>query len=139
MPKLARVQQICLPILRSYPALQGVKISTWVEDIDYRSMPMILVRRMGGHRHARRPMDFGLTVIEMTAYGAVGLPETENVFDDALEALYKAVRYQTQTDSGYLHSMKETMGATSFDSPFQDTWRVQGLIQLGMRPPRSTT
>ena len=76
----------------------------------------------------------------MTAYTVApdgGLPETEQLYEDALEALYEAVRKQTQTDAGYLHSIKETLGATQFSSLFQDSWRVQGLIQLGIRPPRS--
>jgi len=78
-----------------------------------------------------------LPVIEMTAYNTTNLIETDRLYDDALEALYAAVRNQTQTDAGYLHSMKETLGATEADSPFQDSWSVFGLIQLGLRPPHS--
>lgn len=138
MPAIPRIQSVALPILRAYPALQGVSITSWVPDIDYRDFPMINIRRVGGVRHDTRPDLLDRTVIEMTAYGTEGLPETELIYLDALEALYEAVRDQTQTDAGYLHSIKETMGMTQFSSLFMDSWRVQGLIALGVRPPRST-
>lgn len=140
MSKLPRVAQVALPILREELAPATFKkIGTWNEDIDYREFPMLTLRRVGGPRHAKRPTQLGLSVIEMTAYGTEGLPETEQDYEDALEVLYEAVRRQTQTPAGYLHSIKETMGATQFSSLFQDSWRVQGLIQLGVRPPRLTT
>ncbi|AVJ50768.1 tail terminator [Mycobacterium phage OlanP] len=135
MAKMPRVQAVVLPILRA--ALPDVKVGSWIEDIDYRTFPMVNVRRVGGPRHETRPDKLALPVIEMTAYGREGLVETEKLYEDALEALYDAVKYQTQTPAGYLHSIKETMGATQFSSLFQDSWRVQGLIQLGVRPPRS--
>lgn len=137
-PKLARVQRIVLPILRAEFADydRAVKVGSWTEDIDYRDFPMFNVKRLGGARHPRRPTKFAKTVIELTVYDTVDLPTAEDLYDVALEALYKAVRKQTQTPYGYLSSMKETMGATEFSSPFQDSWRVQGLIQLGIRPPR---
>lgn len=139
MPKLARVQRIALPILRDSLADYGrpIKVGTWNEDIDYRDLPMINVRHLGGTRHGKRPTEFAKPVIEMTVFDHIDLPTTEDLYDDALEALYEAVRKQTQTPYGYLHSIKETMGATEFGSPFQDSWRVQGLIQLGIRPPRA--
>lgn len=137
MPKIPRIQQIVLPILRD--ALPGVRCGSWVEDVDHRVYPFINVRRIGGTRHERRPNELALPVIEMTAYGDKGLVETETLYDDALEALYAAVRRQTQTPSGYLHSIKETMGMTQFSSKFMDSWRIQGLIQLGVRPPRTIT
>ena len=147
-PKLARVQKIVLPILRGHndeqdkvsvrDDLSGVHVGTWTEDIDYREFPLVNIRRLGGPRDPKRPTKFAKPVIEMTVYDVVDLPTTEDLYDTALEALYEAVRKQTQTPYGYLHSMKETMGATYFGSPFQDSWRVQGLIQLGVRPPRST-
>lgn len=134
MSKMPRVQAVLLPILRN--ALpETVKVGTWVEDIDYRHFPMINLRRIGGARHEVRYSDLALPVVEMTAFGIEGLPETEQLYEQALEALYEAVRLQTLTDAGYLHSIKETMGATQFSSLFQDSWRVQGLIQFGVRPP----
>lgn len=135
MPRLARVQQVVLPILRARPQLAGVHIGTCGEDIDYRMFPTINIRRIGGSHNWRRPKELVVPVIEMTAYGSVGLVETELLYDDALEALYDAVLYQVQTPVGYLHSIKETMGSTQFSSLFQDSWRIQGLIQLGVRPP----
>ena len=137
MPKMPRVSSVVLPILRA--ALPDVTVTTWGADIDYRQFPFINVRRVGGIRHAIRPEQLDKAVIEMTAYGSEGLPETELLYVSALEALYRAVREQTLTDTGYLHSMKETMGMTQFSSPFQDSWRVQGLIQLGVRPSQSLT
>lgn len=133
---MPRVQAVVLPILRA--ALPDVTVTTWGADIDYREFPIINIRRVGGTRHGERPDMLDKAVIEMTAYTNVGLPETELLYIDALEALYEAVRKQTQTDAGYLHSIKETMGMTQFSSLFMDSWRVQGLIALGVRPPRST-
>ncbi|MDV6975337.1 hypothetical protein [Mycobacterium intracellulare] len=136
-PKLPRVQKIALPILRAYPDLEGVTIGSWVADVDHRKFPLINVRRVGGRgRNSKRPNQLALVVVEMTAYGNEDLPATEDLYDVALEALYEAVLRQKVTPYGHLGSIKETMGATEFGSPFQDTWRVQGLIQLGIRPPR---
>ena len=138
MPVMPRVQSVVIPILRAAPGLDGVTISSWVPDIDYREFPLINIRRVGGVRHGERPELLDKSVIEMTCYTTTGLPDTENLYAEALEALYEAVRKQTQTDAGYLHSIKETMGATQFSSLFMDSWRIQGLIALGVRPPRST-
>lgn len=137
MSVMPRASTIVLPILRA--ALPGITVSTWGADIDYRQFPFINIRRVGGIRHDRRPYQLNKPVFEMTAYTSEGLPETEQLYENALEALYQAVRKQTLTDAGYLHSIKETMGATQFSSPFQDSWRVQGLIQLGVRPPQPLT
>lgn len=140
MSKLPRVAKIVLPILRETFTPQGVTVNSWIPDIDFREFPMLQVRRLGGARNPKRPLLLGTPVIELTAYTKTpegGLPETEQLYEDALEALYEAVRRQTPTEAGYLHSMKETLGATQFSSLFQDSWRVQGLIQLGIRPPRS--
>ena len=137
MPAMPRVQSVVLPILRAALPTE-VTVTSWGADIDYREFPIINIRRVGGVRHGERPDLLDKSVIEMTAYTTEGLPETELLYSDALEALYEAVRKQTQTDAGYLHSIKETMGATQFSSLFMDSWRVQGLIALGVRPPRST-
>ena len=148
MSKLPVVHMIALPILRGHndledpisvlPDLTGVKVGTWIEDIDYRMFPMINLRRLGGVRNIDAPHLYGLSVIEMTVYGTEGEIETEEMYEDALEILYDAWLKQTPTPHGYLQSVKETMGATQFSSLFQDSWRIQGLIQLGVRPPRST-
>jgi len=144
LPALPRVQTVMLPILNAYPAIANrvpaVKCGTWIPEIDYRDFPLIHLRRVGGSRNRNHPTKLSLSVIEMTAFGAVSLPDTENLYEDALEALYDAVERQVVVpDVGHLSSIKETMGATQFGSPFQDSWRVQGLIQLGVRPPRPTS
>ena len=136
MPVMPRVQSVVLPIIRE--ALPDVTVTSWGADIDYRDFPLINIRRVGGVRHGEHPELLDKSVIEMTCYTTTGLPDTENLYAEALEALYEAVRKQTQTDAGYLHSIKETMGATQFSSLFMDSWRIQGLIALGVRPPRST-
>lgn len=137
MPAFPRVSSIVLPILRA--KLPDVTFSTWGADIDHRVFPFINIRVVGGSRNDLRPNTFGRSTIEMTAYTDTGLPEAELLYMDALEVLYEAVDKQTQTDAGYLHSIKETMGMTQFGSLFADSWRVQGLIQLGVRPPQSIT
>lgn len=137
MGSMPRVQQVVAPILRQDPRLAGVEITTWVPDIDYRGFPMINIRRIGGIRNPKAPNTHTLPVIEMSAYSNEGLPECEELYEDALDALYDAVRYQIQTPAGYLQSMYETMGATQFSSLYQDSWRIQGLIRLGVRRPRS--
>ena len=150
MPKMPSVQAVTLSILRGHndlldsvsilPGLVGVKVGDWVEDIDYRNFPMLSVRRLGGFRHRTRPKQLAFPVIELTSYVQAprgDLTECEKLFETALEVLYDAVKYQTQTDSGYLHSIKETMGTTQFSSLYQDSWRTQGLIQLGLKPPRN--
>lgn len=132
MSRMPRISPIVLQILRE--ALPGVTVTTWGADIDYRDYPLINIRHVGGKRHETKPLVLSMPVIEMTAYTAVGLPETEQLYEDALEALYEAQRLQKLYPTGYLHSMKETMGMTQFSSLFMDSWRVQGLIQLGLRP-----
>ncbi|WXX09733.1 tail terminator [Mycobacterium phage MS619] len=139
MSKLPRVQTVVAPILRNDPRLDGVTVVTWVPDIDFREFPMLQVRRIGGIRNPNAPLLHTLPVIELTAYTTDGLIETEELYETALEVLYDAVRNQTQTEAGYLTSIYETLGATQFSSLFQDSWRIQGLIRLGVRRPRSTT
>lgn len=137
MASTPRIQEIVLPILRADPALAGVTVVTWVPDIDFREFPMINIRRIGGSRHEKRPTKFSTPVIEMSVFSKESLIEAERIYETALDSLYEAVRNQTQTPKGYLHSMRETMGATQFSSLYMDSWRVQGLIQLGLRPPRT--
>jgi hypothetical protein len=129
-----RPAEVVLPLLRA--ALPDVKVSTWIEDVDYRTFPMVAVRRAGGARHATRPNQFSLPVLELSAFSNVGLVEAEELYEDVLESLYGAVDAQTQTPAGYLHSIKETEGATQRESPFPDTWTVQGSVRLGLRPAR---
>ncbi|QBP31047.1 tail terminator [Mycobacterium phage Refuge] len=133
---LPRVQQIVAPLLRD--GLPGVTITTWVPDIDWREFPMVNIRRIGGIRNPDAPTLHTLPVIEMSAYSDEGLIECEELYEQALDVLYEAVRTQKSTPAGRLQSMYETMGATQFSSLYQDSWRIQGLIRLGVRSPRST-
>jgi len=125
------------PLLRADPRLDGVTVTTWIPDVDYREFPMINVRRIGGIRNPKAPLLHYLPVIEMSAYTNDSLISCEELYETALDVLYDAVADQTPTDEGYLQSMYETMGATQFSSLFQDSWRVQGLIRLSVRGPRS--
>ena len=138
MASLPRVQKVVAPILRGDPRLSGVEVVTWVPDIDYRSFPMLQIRRIGGIRNPNAPTLHTLPVIELSAYSTEGLIECEELYEEALDVLYDAVESQTQTPAGYLTYIYETMGATQFSSLFQDSWRIQGLLRLGVRAPRST-
>jgi hypothetical protein len=71
----------------------------------------------------------------MTIYGVDTLGATEQIYEDALEALFDAVRLQTVTPAGYLHSMIEHIGMEEVTSPFEDSWGVHGIILVGIRPP----
>ena len=140
MAHMPRITRVVLPILRAYQPLidGGATMESWVPDIDYRNFPLVNVRRIGGTRNKDQPLLHSMPVIEMTVYGTVDLPTTENMYEDALEALYDAVRRQIVVPAlGSLSGIRETMGMTQFPSPFQDSWRVQGLIQLGLRPIRT--
>ena len=130
-----RVQEVILPILRE--ALpDDVTVTSWIPDIDYREYPVVNVRRLGGYRDRDLPMEMDKPVIEMTAYHTDGLPETEALYAKCLEALIEAQRSQKEYGRGRLCFVKETMGKTQFSSLFQDSYRVQGLIQVGVRPLR---
>lgn len=138
MATMPRVQKIVVPILRADPRLDGVTITTWVPDIDYREFPAINIRRIGGIRNPTLPKVHSMPVVEMTAFSGDSLIACEELYETALDVLYDAVRNQTQTEAGYMQSLYETMGATQFSSLFQDSWRIQGLIRLCIRRPRIT-
>lgn len=133
--RFPRLQDVVIPILRE--ALpEEVHVTSWTPDIDYRTFPIINIRRLGGFRHRGRPYDLDLPVIEMTVYDDKGLVETEDLYIEAMNALFDAQRTQKQVDYGYISHVRETMGMTQFPAQAMDTWRVQGLIQVGIRPPR---
>lgn len=143
MSELPRVFKIVKPIIVAaglsgdYGTLDD-RVYSWNPNVDYRVWPWVQVRRLGGVRHETRPTQLGTPVIELTCRSDKGVVETEELYEDVLEVLYRAVKRQTLTDYGYLSSIKETLGATQLSSEFQDSWRVQGLIKLGVRPLRST-
>lgn len=129
---MPRIQEVVLPLLREQ--MPEVRFTSWVPDPDKRVFPFINVRRLGG-----LPVDverLDRAVIEITAYSRDGLVATEDLYLDARTVLWRAVKRQTVTPAGHLSSFFETLGPTQFDSPFDDSWRIQGLIQLGLRPPR---
>jgi hypothetical protein len=137
---MPRIQQVVIPILKD-GLRDDINVGSWVKDVSRRTYPLINVRRLGGLANAKRPDLFDRAVIELTAYSTAddpdypGLTGTENLYLDAKHLLWQAVRNQTVVPGlGHLHSFFETMGPTQFDSPFDDTWRIQGLIQLGLRP-----
>lgn len=131
--KMPRVQEIVLPILRDN--LPGVNVVSWVPDVADRQFPIVNVRRLGGLAVDVEKLD--RAVIELTAYSDVNLMDCENILLDAREVLWEAWKKQTVVpEKGSISSFFETLGPTQFDSPYDDTWRVQCLIQLGLRPVR---
>lgn len=125
------------PIVKSIieDAIPGLHVSSWIADIDDREYPFVNVRPLGGNRHRTRHRDLRMPVIELTAYANTEVRDASDLYDEVLDALFDAQLYQKTTPGGYIHSIKETMGKTSFDSPFDATWRMQGLVKLGIRPP----
>lgn len=132
--RIPRVQEVLIPILREELS-DDVNITSWVPDIDHRVYPIVNVRRLGGY--SVDPTRLDRATIELTVYHSDSLEACEDLYYDARWVIYKLYEHQTLTDVGYLHSFKETMGPFQFDSPFDDTWRVQGLIMLGVRPLRA--
>ena len=131
---MPRIQEVLLPYLRDN--LPGVQVVSWVPDIPQRQFPLLNIRRLGGLPKHPRLLD--RAVIEMTCYGDVDLASTENIFLDARTLVWDLFDKQIVTPKGTISSYFETMGPSQFDSPFEDTWRVQSLTQLGMRPPRNS-
>lgn len=132
--RMPRVQAVVIPLLRARLD-PSVTVTSWIADVDHgRTWPIVNVRRLGG---LPKDVDFlDRPVIELTAYSDAGLVQTEDLFLDARQILWDAWKLQTVVPEGYIHSYFETFGPTQFDSPYDDTWRIQGLIQLGLRPPR---
>lgn len=152
MPK---IEAVVRPILvAGLP--DHVNVVTWTPDVDHRMgapdldeadlkrYPIVKIRRMGGLANQNRPDLLDRAVIEVTAFSTatdthyVGYGGTEDLLLDAQYLIHQAIRFQTVVDDvGYLHSYFQTMGPIQLDSPFDDTWRWQSLIQLGLRPVRS--
>jgi hypothetical protein len=130
---MPRIQEVLIPALRE--EFPDAKVGSWVEDIDHREYPIINVRRLGGL--AVDPHLLDRAVIELTVFGDEDLPSTEDLLYRVREYIYTMHRKQIKTSAGTISSYRETLGPTQFDSPFEDTWRVQMLIQLGVRPSRN--
>lgn len=130
-----RFQEVVLPILRA-GLPEDVKVGSWIEDIDYREYPTVNIRRVGGPRSKSRPFDVDRPTMELTAYHGDGLIEAEELYTQCMDLLFEAQEKQTLTEAGYLAGVEEFMGMTQFSSLFQDSWRVQGLVSLTVRPLR---
>lgn len=131
--KMPRVQAIVLPILRA--ARPDADITSWYKSVDVRTWPFVTVRRLGGLPTDVRLLD--KPVIELTSYVRTGIVDAEELYLDLRTALWDAWDQQTVVPgAGSISSYFETMGPTQFESPFEDSWRIQGLIQLGIRPIR---
>jgi len=129
--EIPRVQEIIIPLLRA--AFPTVQVVSWVPEITDRQYPILNVRRAGGYPVDPRLLDRG--TVELTSYGDVNLEETEQLLKRTQIALWDAVQNQTVVPGvGYLHSYRQTFGPTQFDSPYDNTWRVQSLVQFGFRP-----
>lgn len=127
-----RPQAVVLPVLRQ--ALPNVEIHSWIPAVGHRTFPLVAVARSGGPRHRFRPRQLGFPEVDLTVVHDLGPVEAEELYEDALEVLYDAVRHQTVVaGAGYLHSISETQGATQEESPFPDTWAVAGAVRLGRR------
>jgi hypothetical protein len=152
MPK---VEQVVLPILRD-GLPDHITVITWTPDVDrrtgspdipeadMRTYPLVKIRRMGGLANQRRPDLLDFAVIELTCFVTardthyLGYGGGEDLLLDSQYLIHQAMRFQTVIeDVGYLHSYFQTMGPIQLDSPFDDTWRWQSLIQLGLRPVRN--
>lgn len=106
-----------------------------VPDVDYRTYPMVAVRRAGGTRNQNLPSRYSQPVLELTAVSADGLIDAEEIYEQSLEALYAAVRAQAVIPNvGYLQSITESQGATQRPSDVPDTWAVAGTVKVGLRP-----
>ena len=130
---MIRPQAVVLPILRA--ALPGVAVVSVGPDVDYRTYPMVVVRRRGGIRNINLPRLFSLPVLELTAVSADGLVEAEELYGDALEALYAAVANQTVVPNvrGRLQSIPEAQEGSQARAEVPDTWAVTGSLRLGLR------
>lgn len=131
--RIPRIQEVVLPILKA--DLPGVQVVSWVPDVSDRAFPIVQVRRLGG---LEVDVDmYDRAVIELTAYTDTNLMDCENLCLDARQLLWDAWKTQTVVPGkGSIGSFFTTLGPTQFDSPYDDTYRVQSLIQLGLRPVR---
>lgn len=131
--RIPRIQEVVLPILKAN--LPGVQVVSWVPDVADRQFPIVGVRRLGG-----LPVDVDMydrAVVEVTIYSDTDLVDCENLALDTRQVLWNAWKSQTVVPGkGSIGSYFETLGPTQFDSPYDDTYRVQFLVQLGLRPVR---
>lgn len=102
--------------------------------------PMVVVRRAGGTRNENLPSRFAMPGLEMTAVSANGPVEAEELYEDALDALYAAVRQQILVPGvGCLQGIRESHGATQSPSRYSDTWAAAGSVRLSVRDQSEKT
>ena len=127
-----RANEIVLPLLRQ--ALPNVLVVSQVPDVDHRRYPILLVRP-GGGSDSEIPELLDFSGIEMSAHSVTDLADAETLYHSARKVLRDAARQQTViAGKGWIHTAKQTMGPTQLAPIFEDTWRVLGLIRLGLRP-----
>lgn len=135
--RMPRINDVLLPVLRDeladdWPELQ---VTSWIPNIDFRSYPLLNVRRIGG-----APVDVDLfdhPVVEIAALSGPDLPTCEKLLLDARQVIWEMVRDQRVVNGvGYLHSYSEQLGPTQLESPADDIWRYQMTVSLGLRPTR---
>lgn len=130
---IPRAVEFILPYLRDL--FPNYYFGTWIENPNFRNFPHINFKRVGGTRLYRRSKALSHQSIEMLVITQDDPATTERIYEDCLDALYNAVERQTVLPGGeYLYSILETTGAHFVDSPFDDTWAMQGVIRFGMRP-----
>jgi len=127
-----RVQGIILPILRA--ELPDVMFTSSIPDVDDREYPLVNIRRLGGVPVWMDRLD--RVTVEIIAVSAESPIASEELYMDVRQVIWDAKDRQVTNDKGYIHSFRETVGPTAVSAPFPDTWMFQGLIQLGVRPPR---
>lgn len=104
-----------------------------VPDVDLRTYPMISIERDGGTRLPGAPGRLSHPVLKLTAVSADGPVAAEELYEEALDALFDAAAQTSVPGTGALHSIRETRGATQVPSKYPDTWAVEGQIGITIR------
>lgn len=102
-------------------ALPGASVVTVAPDVDYRTFPLVILERSGGTRSVDAPRLLSHPVLGMTVVSSDGPVAAEELYEEALDALYNA------------HGIRETRGATSVPSRYPDTWAVEGTVRVRVR------
>lgn len=129
---MIRPQAVLLPLLRS--ALPGTSVVSVIPDVDQREYPMVVVERVGGVRNVDLPEGHSKPVVRVTAASGEGLIEAEELYEEAVSALFAAARAQQVVSGvGRLQSVSEVGGPVSVPSGMPDVWTVGGTVQASMR------
>ena len=115
-----RPQTLILPILRE--ALPGASVVSVVPDVDYRTFPLVTIERAGGTRSESAPRLLAHPELKLTVVSADGLVAAEELYEEALDALYDG-----------LQRFRETQGAIEVESRYPDTWAIEGAVALSVR------